>query len=145
MEYIYIYIFGGGGWKNSCIFETMGNHCLLVFFAGESSFQGFLGGATIRPSKQPSTREGSVHQPLVPKVVPALRSIEGKLNKEAHVDSKQGACVGKSLQKQALCKSPFNMLACRFPTFVRQPPPPETSEKQRIRQSCAPLFPCACC
>ena len=29
--------------------ETMGNHCLLVF-TGESSFQGFLGGAGFRPS-----------------------------------------------------------------------------------------------
>ena len=30
-------------------FFSMGNHCLLVF-AGESSFQGFLGGAGFRPS-----------------------------------------------------------------------------------------------
>ena len=30
-------------------FETMGNHCLLVF-TEESSFQGFLGAAGFRPS-----------------------------------------------------------------------------------------------
>ena len=30
-------------------FETMGNHCVLVF-TRESSFQGFLGGAGFRPS-----------------------------------------------------------------------------------------------
>ena len=37
-------------WTNSCAAqETMGNHCLSVF-AGESSSQGFLGGAGFRPS-----------------------------------------------------------------------------------------------
>ena len=30
-------------------FETMGNHCPFLF-PGESSFQGFLGGAGFRPS-----------------------------------------------------------------------------------------------
>ena len=32
-------------------FQTMGNHCLLVF-TGESPFQGFLGGAGFRPSTE---------------------------------------------------------------------------------------------